>query len=75
MFNIKIFYNPNLSPDIIAVRIRLSAESHGTVAVEKLLKERATRQPHPHASIDRPVGVQEQLIEYLQLIQHEIIKS
>lgn len=53
------------SPNVIPVWIGFSAEAHGTVAVEELLKERAAREPHPHAGVYRPVGVQQQLVEHL----------
>lgn len=51
----KYFFNR--LPDVIAVRICFPAESYGAVAMEKLLEERAARQPHPHAGVDGPIGV------------------
>lgn len=53
-------------PNIVSVRIRLAAESHRAVAVEKLLKKRAARQPHPHARVYRPISVQQKLVKDLR---------
>jgi hypothetical protein len=45
-------------PDKIPGRICSLAKAYRAVAVEKLLKERAAGQPHPHASINTPVCIQ-----------------
>lgn len=33
--------------------------------MEKLVEEWRWRQPHPHASVHRPVGIEQQLLEHL----------
>lgn len=50
-------YESSFLPDVIAVRVGLSAESHRAVAVKELLEEGTARQPHPHSRVHRPVGV------------------
>ena len=51
--------------DVVAIRVGLTAESHRTVEVKKLLEKRRTRQPHPSTSVHTPVCIQEQLVEHL----------
>lgn len=55
-----------LLPNEIAVGIGLPAISHRAIAVEELLEERRTGEPHPRPRVNRPIGVQEQLVEYLR---------
>lgn len=45
-------------PDKVARGVSPFTKADGTVAVEELLEEGATGQPHPHACIDTPVRVQ-----------------
>jgi len=45
--------------------------------MEKLLKERTARQPHPHSGIYGPISIQKKLIKYLEQkyqIYYEIFK-
>lgn len=45
-------------PDKVARGVGPFTKADGTVAVEELLEEGATGQPHPHSCIDTPVRVQ-----------------
>lgn len=45
-------------PNEIAVRVGASAETHWTVTMKELLKERATGEPHPAAGVHAPVSIQ-----------------
>ena len=51
--------------DKVSVGIDFTPEFDGAVAVEELVEEWWTREPHPRASIDRPVSIKQQLLEYL----------
>lgn len=55
-------------PNEIAVRVSASAETHWTVAMKELLKERATGEPHPAACVHAPVGIQKKLLKHLSII-------
>ena len=52
-------------PDKVSSRVGSFAKAHRTVTMKELLKEGATGEPHPHAGIDTPVRVQQQLLKHL----------
>ncbi len=58
------------SPYVVSIGVGAAAEAHGTVTVEKLLKEGATGQPHPASCIHTPVCIQQQLLENLWRHMH-----
>ena len=51
--------------DVVAVLVGLLAEGDGGVDAVVLVEERRGREPHPVAGVQRPIGVQEQLLEDL----------
>nr|CAD7407855.1 unnamed protein product [Timema cristinae] len=55
----------NHVPYVVSVGVCLAPKAHRAVAVEELLKERGATEPHPHAGIDGPVRVKEQLVKHL----------
>lgn len=63
----------NCQPDVVSCWVSSSSETNRTVAVEKLLKEGTTRQPHPTAGIYTPVRIQQQLLKHLQA--HKIVRA
>ena len=56
-------------PDVVSVGVDALSERDGVVRVEELVEEAAARQPHPHARVRAPVGVQQQLVEDLHTIR------
>lgn len=65
-------------PYVIAIGVCAPAETHGAVAVEELLEERAAGEPHPAACIHTPVCIQQQLLKHLntqsETVGHILIK-
>ena len=59
----EVFQHRQISSDKVTIGISLPAELDWAVAVEKLLEKRGAREPHPGSSIDRPVGIQQELIK------------
>lgn len=53
-------------PDVVSRRVSSPSEANRTVAVEELLKESTTGQPHPATSIHTPVCIQQQFLKHLQ---------
>ena len=52
-------------PDVVPTGVCTSAEAHRAVAVEELLEESTAGQPHPAACVHTEIGIQEQLVKYL----------
>ena len=49
--------------DVITLLVGLLPESHWTVHSEKLVKESASRKPHPVSGIETPISVKEILFK------------
>lgn len=64
--NPKSNFNFIFVPYIISIWIRFSTKTDRAIAMKKLLEKRTTRQPHPHARIYGPVGVEQQFVKNLR---------
>lgn len=51
--------------DEIPIGINFPAKLYRTVAMKKLMKKWWARQPHPRPCINWPIGIQQELFEYL----------
>lgn len=60
-------------PDIVPIGINSTPEADGAVAMEELLEEGGAWQPHPGSRVDRPISVQQQLVENLNQSDNKII--
>ena len=54
-----------VQPDVVSGGISFLPKADRTVGVEKLLEEGAAGKPEPHASIDAPISIQQQLLKHL----------
>ena len=59
----------SILPNVISIGVSLASKAHWAVAMKKLLKERWTGQPHPHASIHRPISIQQKFFKHLSTTQ------
>jgi len=59
----------SILPNVISIGVSLASKAHWTIAMKKLLKERWTWQPHPHASIHRPISIQQKFFKHLSTTQ------
>ena len=51
-------------PYVVSRRVDAFAEVDRAVGVEELLEKRAAREPHPHAGVNTPVWVEQELLEH-----------
>jgi len=59
----------SILPNVISIGVSLASKADWTIAMKKLLKERWTWQPHPHASIHRPISIQQKFFKHLSTTQ------
>lgn len=60
-----VLQDGDIIPDVVSCWVCPPPKAHRTVAVEELLEEGTTRQPHPAASIYTPVCIQQKLLKHL----------